>query len=205
MTEHTHAVPPVRARARARGVTILESLAAAAVLIIGILGAVQALGFASKQNADADKRTRATSLAARVRSAVEGYGWSRLTAAGGPLTACTSDAAVLELVQHLPAASGAGTAVCVIDLDAWDAAAQPSERVVPGHRAEDERLYRRVLVLFAPDASGGASVPASARAFREVAVVVSWRTGVGNRAQVTSMLGLYDPRANTGNETHVEI
>jgi hypothetical protein len=189
-------------RRHARGTTLIEGMVAAGVLVIGLLGTLQALVFASRQNADADKRTRAASVGIHLKSAVEGYGWTRLAGAGGPFAACSTDADLLALVAHLPPPST--TLVrCVVDLDAFELSATATTRVMHGYRQMDRQAFRRILVAYQAPGLGNQNSPE--RAYREVAVVVSWRTGLGNRSHVTSMVGLYDPRPTSGNETNVEI
>ncbi len=188
-----------RRRRQQRGTSLIEGMAAAAVLLIGLLGALQALLLASKQNADADKRTRASALLTQTRSSLELYGWDRLNGAAGPAAECLDASGFTGLVDHLPTSGLGNTVSCVVDLDAFEASAPAANRLVPGYRAEDSVTFRRLAVVFRDP------VTPEDRAFREVAVVIAWRNALGAFSNVTSLVGLYDPDPLTGNETNVEI
>ena len=66
-----------------RGMSLIEGMISMAVLVIGILGALQGIMFASQQNGVAARLARASSMAAQVRAGIEAQGFARLLA--GPI------------------------------------------------------------------------------------------------------------------------
>lgn len=173
---------PASRRARARGATLIEGMAAAAILAMGISGVFGGLIFASQQNAAANRLSKASAIASQVRSGLQLQGRSRLFAGAGPLSSarCAGAAETLELaggLSNLPDA-------CVVDLDAYETATgDPLLRVVPGYSQEEREDYRRVLVW------------TPAQAIDSVAVVVSFRNA-GQRRYVKQFVALYNPAEN---------
>ncbi len=169
-------------RGAQRGATLIEGMAAAAVLAFGVSGVFGGLIFASQQNAVAIRLSQATAIAAQVRSGLQIQGRNRIFGDEGLLThgRCSSSADTLELAGGLSALPNA----CVVDLDAYEsAAADPLLKVVPGYWEDNEKYYRRVLV-WTPDT-----------AVDSVAVVVSF-PNAGQRRYVKQFVALYNPAEN---------
>lgn len=173
-----------RRRASQRGATLIEGMAAAAVLALGISGAFAGLILASQQNADARRLAQASAIATQVRAGLQAQGRTRLLAATGPLSAtyCTrTDAAVLALAGGLETFVGPDT--CVVDLDAYEAVAASELDLVPGYPPEERAAFRRVLVW-----QREATIDT-------VAVVVSF-SGAGQRRFIRQHVALYNPTSN---------
>ncbi|GEM_PF-5481442 len=174
--------PAPRRHATARGATLIEGMAAAAILAFGISGVFGGLMFASQQNAAANRLSKASAIAAQVRSGLQLQGRARLLSDAGPLTSarCSGAPETLELAGGLSALPDA----CVVDLDAYeDGTADPLLKVVPGYSNDERQDYRRVLVW------------TPTQAIDSVAVVVSFRN-VGRWRSVKQYVGLYNPAEN---------
>jgi hypothetical protein len=185
-----------RLRRRARGATLIEGMTAAAVLAIGILGTMQSLLLASQQNAIATKMARAAEIAREVRDGLDAHRYGDVVAPGKLLdmpARCSGVPAVVALTDGmntmvpLPPV----TAPCVIDLDAYEMAALPTDLITPGYdlpdgnpaTREDGDLYRRVLVV--------TTEPGIAT----ITVVVTFRAGLRTVA-VRQTTAMYDPAVN---------
>ena len=79
-------IPSARRRAPQRGATLIEGMAAAAILAFGISGVFGGLLFASQQNAAANRLSQASAIAAQVRAGLQLQGRARLFADTGPLS-----------------------------------------------------------------------------------------------------------------------
>ncbi|MBU8894407.1 prepilin cleavage protein [Corallococcus sp. H22C18031201] len=171
----------LRRSAARRGVTLIEGLAASAILALGISGAFGGLVLASQQNTSAGRLSQASAIAQQVRAGLQMQGRARLLATTGPMHAsrCSSVATVRELADGLETLPGA----CVIDLDAFEDAAPDVSDLVPGYAPEERELYRRVLVW------------TTLTDIDTVAVVVSFRSG-GSRRFVKQFVALYNPAVN---------
>ncbi|MCP3138954.1 type IV pilus modification PilV family protein [Pyxidicoccus xibeiensis] len=175
-----------RRRAAMRGATLIEGMAAAAVLALGISGVFAGLILASQQNVDARRLSQASAIATQIRSGIHIHGYTRLKAAGGPLTTgrCTADAETRALAGGLESIAG----TCVVDLDAYEDAVAPDAVLVPAYSSEERDAYRRVLVW---NALGDID---------SVAAVVSFRSA-GQRRYVKQFIGVYEPRQNVAGVT----
>ncbi|HEY8205871.1 MAG TPA: prepilin cleavage protein [Myxococcaceae bacterium] len=178
-------------------------MTAAAVLAIGILGAMQALLLASQQNAIASRMTRAAEIADQVRQGLDSQRYGGLVAAGKVIDIpgrCSGAAAVLALADGLDTMPVVApmTGPCVIDLDAYEATALPGDLIAPGYALvdgvpttrEDGDIYRRVLVV--------TTVPDTASAQTNLVtatVVVSFRAGF-RRIAVRQTSAFYNPAVN---------
>ncbi len=164
---------------RRRGTTLVEGMVSLAIFSIGVIGALQFIIVASRQNTSAARLTHAGGIARQVRSAMQSRGRTWLTGTG-PLqsASCTSDASVQQLAGPL------ASMPCVIDLDAFEGAAGV---LVPGYPTDDQERFRRVLV-WAQDGSATPRVD-------EVTVVVSF-LDLGRRMFATQPLALYYVSAN---------
>jgi hypothetical protein len=172
----------------ARGVSLIEAMAAAGVLGIGILGSFSGMVLASRQNSSAARIGRADAAAQAVRAGLELKSYAALSASTGPFAAtnCTSNAAVLALTHGLSGASPAPD--CVIDLDAFDTAASAVNRIVPNYGANDRLIMRRILVVWNTPNAGPIE-------FRSVGVIVSFNDGLGRRF-IQQFVGISNPAIN---------
>ena len=168
------------------------------VLVIGILGALQGILFASQQNAVATRLARATSMAAQIRLGIEAQGRTKLKA--GMLTSsCVAVGAATAAIQALTDGLS-GTAVagaCIVDVDAWDGAAAQIDKLVAGYDFPndfkgDSGPFRRI-VIYLPTATTD-----------DFAVLVS-TPDTGRRIFVRQFVGLYDNTVATGNGTGVNL
>ncbi|WP_228530695.1 MULTISPECIES: prepilin cleavage protein [Myxococcaceae] len=164
--------------------SLVEALAASAILLVGLAGVLQGVITASHQNALAGRMARAGSVAQQVRAGLEVLGRARVNAL---FDTCSSAPDVLALAGGLEALPAAEAAVCVVDLDAHDdAPTAASPALVPGYLAENRQVFRRVLVRIRPVAAASTE---------QVAVVVSWRS-LAQRQFLPLFIGLYDPALN---------
>lgn len=170
-----------------RGMSMIEAMAAAAILGIGILGSFGGMVLASKQNSSAARLGRADAAASAVRSGLMAKSYAALAAATGPFAAanCTAAPAVLALTHGL---SGVNTPACVVDLDAFDTAASAVNKIVPSYNPNDRAILRRVLVMWNNPSSGPVEI-------RTIAVIVTFNDGLGTR-HVQQFVGSYNPAAN---------
>lgn len=192
-------------RVSRRGVSLLEGLIASMVLLIGLVGVLQGIMVASRQNSMAGRHTRASLIAQETLSSLRTVGYTRLTGASGllgnpswcvatPSAAFQSYTAGLHVV---PAGLGSHTA-CTIDLDTV-AAGNPSVRALTSAYAstaalgEDDDLFTRAIIFY----KNTSSTPD----LHYVTVVVSWRELAQVRT-VTQTAALYDPGQN---QTNVEL
>jgi hypothetical protein len=195
-----------RQRAAQRGVSLIEGMTASVVLLIGLVGVFQGIVVASRQNSMANRATRASGIASQVRMALDSLGRARVIGTPenpGLLSGegCTPSDEVLPLAGGLeslePDTTEAWAVRCILDLDAREEEASPSERLLPSYPSEDGHAYRRVVVVIEkPDELTGVQV-------HQVAVVVSWLE-LGQRRFVRQFLGFYDA-GPFGNETNVEL
>ncbi len=188
-------------RLKRNGMSLIEGMISMAVLVIGILGALQGILFASQQNSVAARLARASSMGAQVRQGLEAQGRAKLASATGifgdsstclPIASAT---ALLPFTDGVHATGIAGT--CIVDLDAFDSSAAAADKIVTtydltGDYNSGNGLYRRMLV-YSPVVGG----------VDNVAVVVSTR-GVGRRIFARQFVGLVDVTV-TGNGTGVEL
>jgi type II secretory pathway pseudopilin PulG len=184
-----------------RGATLIEGLAAAAILLIGLIGVLQALLVASGQNQIASKITRGAAIAQSLRGALETQGFAALNATGGALHLgqCGTDedalgalAGDLELEPAEPM-----TFVCLVDLDALEDEDDPDTWLISNYLDDDRQTFRRVAAIYTHDLHP---------AMRFLGVVVSWQS-MGIRMFQKQFFGLYNPEFDpaVGNQTNVEI
>ncbi len=173
-----------RSRRLSRGMSMIEAMAAAAILGIGILGSFGGMILASKQNSSAAKLGRADAIAAAVRSGLQAKSYTALNTGPFAVANCTTAPAVLALTDGLDGR----TPTCVVDLDAYDASAAPTARIMPSYNPEDAKTLRRVLVMWNNPATGPIEM-------RTIGVIVSFNDGLGKR-YVRQFVGAYDPALN---------
>ena len=198
--------PVRRNRAAPRGVSLIEGMTASVVLLIGLVGVFQGILVASRQNAMANHATRASGIASQVRVALDTLGAARVIGNArhaGLLSgdACNASDEVRALAGGMellsPTRGDAWRVSCIFDLDAYEKASLPANRLLPSYADSDMNRYRRVLVVIEkPDELTGVAV-------HEVTVVVSWKE-LGQRRFVRQYFGFYDP-GSFGNGTNVEI
>lgn len=173
-----------------RGATLVEGMAAAGILAVGILGAIQTLLAASQQNVIAARLTRASQIAVATRSGLELARYKGLSAPGDLLDPanCTTAPAITALAGGLQALA---PPPCILDLDALDVLRVPGTEIVPGYQPADASpltttdgdLFRRILVVVAQPG------------ITSLTVVVSFRTGA-SRTFIRQTTALYDPATN---------
>lgn len=196
----------VRSRRSApRGVSLIEAMIAAVVLLIGLMGVFQGLLVASRQNANANQATRASGIASQVRGALDTLGGNRVVGVPGYtglLTGadCGPSAEVAALTGGLeklqPGSDEAWAVRCIFDLDAYERAAG-ARRLLPSYSEADFNRFRRVLVMIdKPDEATGVPI-------HQVIIVVSWME-VTQRRFVRQYVSFYDS-GPFGNEINVEI
>ena len=174
-----------------RGATLIEGMVATVVIMFGMVGVIQGLLVASRQNSLANRTTRGAEIAHTIKTALEERRFGNLfdADAGGILTGGNCVTTLDDYLGELP--SGA---TCTVDLDAIEAAADEADKLVPGYPAGDAETYRRVAAVY---------TDASEPALRYIAVVVSWGSGVG-RAHYQELAAMYDATLD-GNQTEVEF
>jgi Tfp pilus assembly protein PilV len=200
----------ITTRAR-RGMSLIEGMISMAILVVGILGALQGILYASQQNGVAARLARATSMAAQIRFGIEAQGRTKLLAASGPIGSSTTciaagagtTQAFKDLTDGLWNTTLAGA--CIVDVDLWDSttAATANDRLVPNYNfttlAGDYNPgasttggpFRRMLV-YLPNPSA------------DVIVVVVSTPEVGRRVFVRQTVGLYDS-STAGNSAGVNL
>lgn len=184
-------ISPRSPRRTDRGATLLEAMIAAAILVLGLAGALSGIMVASRQNAMASKMSRSSAYASQIRELMQLRGVAWLKGTNGPLKAdhCTTDAAVTAYLGKL--ADTLTSTDCLIDLDAFEQAqTNPSLRLMPGYPDNDETRGLRRLLLHRTFADRD-----------EVTIIVGWNE-LGLRRIQTQLLVLYNP---TVNQTGVEI
>ena len=193
-----------RNRSTRRGVSLIEGMTASVVLLIGLVGIFQGILVASRQNIMANRATRASGIASQVRVALDTLGSARVIGTPehpGLLSGegCEASDEVRALAGGMetlePTEDDAWRVSCIFDLDAYEKAATPAQRLLPSYAADDQANYRRVLVVIDKD-DAGVTV-------NQVTVVVSW-VEMGTRRFVRQYFGFYDS-GPFGNETYVEI
>ncbi|MFN0064312.1 MAG: prepilin cleavage protein [Myxococcaceae bacterium] len=173
--------------------TLVEGLAATAILMIGLMGTLPGLWFATQQNAMADRMARASAIAGRARQSMfhQGQAALRQSAPAGLLDASRCDPALgtgqtgadTNLVGDL---STVLPAPCFVDLDLFESAPpDPTMQLMLNYSAEDQRTFRRVLAYFDADPN-----------MTSVAVVVSWRENNVRRYH-QQFTGFYNPASNS--------
>ncbi|MFZ5439586.1 MAG: type IV pilus modification PilV family protein [Myxococcota bacterium] len=185
--------------------SLLEGLISSLVLLTGLVGVLQGIMVASRQNSMAARHTRASLIAQETLSSLRTVGYARLTAPSGvlgnpawclatPSTAFQKYTAGLHVV---PAGLGTYTA-CTVDLDtvaSGNAAvrALTSAYASTAATGEDDDLFTRAVIFY--------KNTSSAPDLHYVTVVVSWRELTQVRT-VTQTAALYDPGQN---QTNVEL
>lgn len=149
-------------RKHQRGVTLLEGLMSSLILLAGLVGVMQGIIYASRQNSTANKMTRAGAVATQIRSSLMAQGADRLDGTNGLFANCSADATILSYTDGM--GSVTDVTPCVADIDAFDTTNTDMTReIMPGYSTADGALYKRVAVRFR---NGTTTVGA--------AVVVSW-------------------------------
>lgn len=190
---------------RQRGVSLIEGLFASLVLLLGLVGVLQGILHASRQNSVANKMVRAGAIAHRVRAALitqgptvlrsgmldgtnctsgnfstkadllDGYTSSNLN--NPPMTTCTGTSSCVTTTMSL-------TATCVVHLSGEggvDTATTGATMLIGDLRSFDKDTFNVALVRF--DNSNGRT--------DGVNIVVSWLDG-GQRRFHTQFVAFYD-------------
>ena len=170
---------------------------ATVILLVGMVGILQGLAFASIQNSMANRSGRASVIAQQLISAIEQQGRANLTATSGLFgaTACVSSipgtvsafsGELTPLPPSLAAQGFTAAKMCFIDFDASSAA---FKSLTPGYTTQDNTTYQRLVVVYqhptVPDVI-------------YVGVNVGWRDG--GRVRISKRFtALYDTAANQTN------
>lgn len=164
-----------------RGVSLLESMVAGVVLVTALLGGLQAIIHASKQNSYANRMVKASAVAQDCRQALQALGRDTvvniLLAPGNCADLSDASAGIGEIASKLHLAAVANP--CVIDLDA-----SSFEGLFPSYPDENARLFSRLLVVVEREND-----------VDTLGVVVAWNeNGVPRVHQ--QLFALYNPAAN---------
>jgi hypothetical protein len=180
-----------------RGVSLIEGLMSTVILLVGMVGILQGLAFASIQNSMANRSGRASVIAQQLISAIEQQGRANLVATGGLFGASTCVATIPttvsafsgELTPLPPSLSSQGftaAKMCFIDFDASSAA---FKSLTPGYTTQDDTTFQRLVVVYqhptVPDVI-------------YVGVNVGWRDG-GQVRIIKRFTALYDTTTNQTN------
>ena len=188
-------------RSSPRGVTLIEGLVSTVILLTGMVGVLQGLAVASRQNSMASKHTRASIIAQQLMVAIEQQGRARLlTTATGlfvtPQCATTVPTLVAPYkgdLDPLPASlssQGFTTAeTCFVDFDVQSAA---FNSLTPGYSGQDDATYQRVIAVY--------KHPSNPEVIY-VGVNVGWRDS-GRVRVVKRFTAIYD---TTTNQTNLEF
>lgn len=199
-----------------RGMTIIEGLVSAIILLIGMLGVMRGIVVASQQNTIANHMTRAGAITNQIRVALENQGRDRFVDSGNGLFAdanCIDPgdpdlgplAGGLERPELEEDLTANWVRLCIVDLDTLESLLPEANWLVPGYSQEDRDLFQRVLVLFQTTevvqdpVLGERNVIAN-----QVGIVVSW-TVAGERVFSRRFVGFYDSGGTTGNATRIDI
>lgn len=180
-----------------RGVTLAEGLISTVILLVGMVGVFQGLLVASSQNSMANRRTRATVMAAELASSIEHQGHARLFGAGGLFTGANCTAAYPTTLDKFRGdftgvpANMASWSVCYVDVDT--AVTLPAfEKLTTAYSAEDGKIFKRVLAVYTDVAQP---------AVMFIGINVGWRE-MGGTKVVERFSALYDTSIN---QTNVEF
>jgi Tfp pilus assembly protein PilV len=192
-------------------VTLIEGMIASLVMLVGMVGVLQGILFASQQNTRAQRQLRATLIANETLTSMRNVGFSRLTATGGLLgntSWCQASPSTafqpytLGFHAAVPAGVTGSYSVCTVDLDTVAAGNATIKALTPSYVStaalgEDDDLFTRAVVFYkntAPAADANSAI-------NYVTVVVSWRS-LGELKSVTQTTALYD---TTRNQTNAEL
>jgi Tfp pilus assembly protein PilV len=185
-----------RTSRKPRGVSLIEGLMSTVILLIGMVGILQGLAFASIQNSMANRYSRASVIAQQLISAIEQQGRANLTPAAGLFgTACvasipgTVSAYSGDLTPLPPSLASQGftaAQMCFID---FDAASASFRSLTPGYTTQDDTTYQRLVVVYRHP-----SIPDVIY----VGVNVGWRDG-GRVRIIKRFTALYDTATNQTN------
>ena len=185
-------------RTNRRGVTLIEGLAASVLLLVGMVGVLQGILIASMQNSMANRRTRASIIAAELSSALDREGRDRLFATGGILNSATCSGTYPTALDDyrgdftgLPPNLPGGFTVCYVDVDA-QVTAGLFQQLTPAYTANDMQIFHRLLAVYFD--------PADA-AITYVGINVGWREAAAPRV-VERFSALY---STTVNQTSLEF
>lgn len=181
-------------RRSSRGVTLVEGMISSVILLVGMVGVFQGVIIASTQNSMANRRTRASAIAAELATSIDLQGRERLLGPGGLLTssgACGSFPGDLTLYRGdftgVPANLGHLT-VCYVDVDATAA----FTTLTPAYSDSDRNIFKRLLAVYTDPTDSAVSY---------IGINVGWRE-YGSGRVVERFTAIYDP---TVNQTNVEF
>lgn len=180
-----------------RGVTLIEGMVATMILLIGLVGIFQGMIVASSQNASANKRTRAASIAAELTSAAEMYGRTNtvglVTLSSVPTGAATPANTNLMSSRHEAAfksifdpVAATGVTLKYYFPDSTNPGTLPVNALqsrTPAFTAEDDKVFQRMVATY------------TANGVTYVMVAVAWND-TGFVKTVTRTTAFYDSTAN---------
>lgn len=199
-----------------RGMTIIEGVVSAVVLLIGMLGVMRGVVVASQQNTIANHMTRAGAITNQIRVALENQGRDRFVDPNNGLFAnanCIDPgdpdvgplAGGLERAELAEDTTERWTRLCIVDLDTWESGQPEASWLVPGYSQEDRELFRRVLVLFqSTEVILDPVLGERETIANQVGIVLSW-TVAGERIFSRRFVGFYDSGGISGNATRIDI
>lgn len=181
-------------RTNRRGVTLIEGLASSVILLIGMVGVLQGILIASLQNSMANRRTRASVIAAELAGALENEGRERLFASGGVLESAHCTATYPSALDDFRGdftgvpSNLTGFSVCYVDLDALVAGGL-FPRLTPAYSPNDQQVFSRLLAVYFN--------PSDAE-ITYVGINVGWREAASPRV-VERFTALYSTQVNQTN------
>ncbi len=181
-------------RRRARGVTLIEGLISTVILLTGLVGVFQGILVASSQNSMANRRTRATFMAAELASSLELVGRERLFGPGGLFTAAHCTAGYPSTLDKFRGdftgvpANMAALTVCYIDFDTV-ALLPDFNKLTPAYTEADGQIFKRVLAIYTDPAQADVTY---------IGINVGWREMGGGRV-VERFSAFYNTNINQTN------
>lgn len=173
----------LRAPRPARGISMLEGLIAGTILVVALLGGLQAILVASKQNAYANRMMQASTISAQTKQTLLALGRDQIVgtflAAGNCADISSASSDLGKLAAELNV-SALGASPCLVNLD--DAS---FSSYFPNYPAPNAELFRRLLL-----------VVQRTNEVDTLAVVVSWREN-GRPRFHQDLFALYNPTANS--------
>lgn len=174
-----------RRRPNQRGVSLLEGMMASLVLLFGLVGVLNGVIFAMRQNSTATKMVRAGAIATRVRASLTNQGAERVRAntSGSCTTGLFSDTTQQQYLDGFTAASVSGYTLCAMNLGNFEDSSTPATTVDSSTRAHDREVFQVMLVRFDNSTTNRTE---------GVTIIVSWLDGLTRRSH-SQYVAFYDP------------
>lgn len=178
-----------RRKSSQRGVTLLEGMMASVVLLLGLVGILNGIIFAARQNSVANKMVRAGALANRIRAGLMTQGPGRFNANAVTTSRCTSgNIDSYKTDGRLPAFDASSlpsgiSGVCAMNLKEFEESSNDADKKIAG-RLGDYVMENFEVVLLKWTDSSGRTVGAT--------IVVSWFDALRDRKHHTQYVAFYD-------------